>query len=265
MLAFLVLDLQGFMYSGWAVWVLIGSLLIPYSIAYTADLLRRRGARRGEDSGDSSLLVFTEVSSGEASLAKSSALDSSPRSDTVWIWVGLAFFAAYAVVRIVWALLNGADVDWTVAVALVAVAGLATILPSAIGWQRFRRSAIRIGGSVTAWPTLRTDQFASELYRSRPGAIIPQDLILAATESAVSVWTTYREPKLLLSLPRDAATIRAVTLTDRLGSTGIRIEHHGGEDSSSFDLVVRRTGTLTYFRANEGTVRRCVEDMALRR
>jgi hypothetical protein len=91
MITFLVLDIQGFMYSGWAIWVLIASLLIPYSIAYTADLLRRREARRGEDlSGDSSPLVFTEASSGEASLAKSSALDSSPRSDTVWIWVGLA-------------------------------------------------------------------------------------------------------------------------------------------------------------------------------
>ncbi|MFE4950511.1 hypothetical protein ACFQ9V_10435 [Leifsonia sp. NPDC056665] len=262
-LGFALVDVQGFMSSPWAFWLLMASLFIPYSIVYTADTLRRREARTAvTPSGDSSPLVF--ASSADPKPEKVS-VDSgrSSGSSAAWIWVGLVLVVAYAVVRVALALANDGDFDWTVVVALFAVVCIATIMPSVIAWQRFRRSALRIDDSI-AWPTLRTDQFASQLHRSRPGAVIPQDLILSATESAVNVWTTEREPRLLLSLPRDTATtVRPVTTADRLGSTGVVLERHVDGQVEAFELIVRRRGVFTYFRTDHATAERCSDDIAI--
>ncbi|MCI0158905.1 hypothetical protein KNO15_19560 [Leifsonia shinshuensis] len=263
MFGFLLFDIQGFMQSGWAIWVLLACLFVPYALGYTADMLRRREARRGEEpAGDASPLVLVRGASGVGPIGESSLSRRGARSSNLWIWVGLVLVIAYAVFRIVWALANGAVFDWTAVIALVALAAVAIILPSATTWQRFRRSAGMIGGSAVAWPTFRTDQFAAELHRSRPGATIPQDLILSASESAVSVWTTEREPKLLVSLPRDATTtIRAAKIRDRLGSTGIRIDHQEGADEYAFELVVRRRGIFTYFRTDQTTAEMCASEI----
>lgn len=260
---FLLFDIQGFMQSGWAVWVMCACLVIPYALGYTADMLRRREARRGEDPvGDASPLVLVSASNRVGPQRESSPARRGARSSNLWIWVGLVLVIAYAVLRIVWALADGAVFDWTAVIALVAAAALAIILPSAIAWQRFRRSAATTEESAVAWPTFRTDQFAAEIHQSRPGATIPQDLILSASESAVSVWTTEREPTLLVSLPRDATTtIRGAKISDRLGSTGIRIEHQEGANTYAFELVVRRKGIFTYFRTDQTTAELCAGEI----
>ncbi|KQR50760.1 hypothetical protein ASF88_16120 [Leifsonia sp. Leaf336] len=261
---FAIFNVQGFMNSTWAFWALMACIFVPYSILYTADMLRRREARRGGGSaGDASPLVFAGGLSPDESEGASSATHSGVRSSTAWIWGGLVLVIAYAGFRIAWALVNGAQFDWTAVVALVVAAGLAIIHPSALGWQRFRRSVRSIGSQAVAWPTFRTDQFAGELHVSRPGATIPQDLILLASESTVSVWTTEREPKLLLSLPRDVNTkIRAMSVSDRLGSTGVRMERQDGPDSHAFDLIVRRRGIFTYFRTDQATAQLCAAEIA---
>ncbi|WP_158864176.1 hypothetical protein [Leifsonia sp. AG29] len=263
MVGFAILDIQGFMRSSWAFWVLMVCLFVPYSLAYTADIFRRREARTAVSSaGDASPLVFASSSSVPLSEPEIGRVESASRSHYGWIWVGFAAFVAYAAFRIAWALAGGAAFDWTAVIALVAIVCFASIMPSVVAWQRFRRAVLRIDKARATWPAFRTDQFATELHRSRPGATIPQDLILSASNSTVDVWTAEREPRLLVSFPRDAATtLNAFASVDRLGSSGVRIERHDGHSVEPYEFIARRKGVLTYFRTDEATAQRCAEEL----
>lgn len=263
-IGFAIVNIHGFMYSPWAFWVLIVCLFVPYSIAYTADILRRREARGAETySGDSSALVFPSLPNSPSQGEEKASSASSSRSSATWIWVCLALVAAYAAVRLASSLANGVELDWTTLAAVVVVACLAVIMPSAIAWQRFQRSVASLPDALATWPAFRTDQFAAELHQNRPGATIPQDLILVATGSAVNVWTNERAPRLLLSLPRDpATTVRATIARDRLGSTGVRLERHSGIQVEAFELVVRRKGIFTYFRTSQETAERFLRELS---
>ena len=81
-------------------------------------------------------------------------------------------------------------------------------LHTSAGWRRL---------CVTVLPTRFISSGRAQLF--------PQDLIVSLSATDISVWTTDSETRLLLSLPRDAETaVSSVRISDRLGSTGIRLE-----------------------------------------
>lgn len=261
-LGFAVVNIQGFMRSGWALGTLLACLFIPYSIAYVIGMLRRREARGSGNDGDASPLVFAGGPHDAVSRPQPAAPAHDGVTATTWIWIGLAAVTAYGVFRFAWAMANGASLDWTLVVALVIVACAAAIMPSAIAWQRFLRASARIGGAGSVWPVFRTDQFAEELHRSRRGAVVPQDLILVSDVSGLSVWTTEREPRCLVAMPLDGAvTVRSLALSDRLGRAGVCLRWTGDGETDTFELVTRRKGVFTYFNAGSDTPQRCVEDI----
>lgn len=261
-LGFAIVNIQGFMHSGWAVWILAACILVLYSIAYVTDVIRRREARGSDMDGDSSPLIFADGSKVAEPGPQPVSSGRNGVSTTTWIWIGLTAVVGYGIVRFAWDMANGVSVDWTVVVALVVVACAAAIMPSAIAWQRFLRSVASIGDLRAAWPVFRTDQFAEQLHRSRPGAIIPQDLVLIADASHLSVWTAEREPRRLVSLPLDGSvTVRSAVLSDRLGKAGVRVQRTVAGETDAFELVSRRKGVFTYFNAGLDTAQRCVDDI----
>lgn len=262
-IGFAILNIQAFMRSVWAVWTLLGCVLTIYSIAYVADWLRRREARSSVNpAGDSSPLIYAGVADTGGAGSRVVATTRSRGPVTRWIWVGLIVVAGYAGFRFAWAMANGAGFDWTIVVALVLVAASAVVMPSVVAWQTFQRSAAQVGGSGTSWPVFRTDQFAEELHRVRPGATIPQELMIVGNESEVAVWTTERQPRLLLSMPRDASTgITAVAAHDRLGTTAVRLERKENGQTVAFDLIVRRKGSFTYFRVDQAVAQQCASEI----
>jgi hypothetical protein len=161
---------------------------------------------------------------------------------------------AYAVFRVSWALALGGSFDWTIVVSLAVVIPIATIVPSVIAWQRFLDATSKVAGAQFVWPVLRTDQFATELHHHRPGIIIPQDLALVVVGRELAIWTTERKSRRILALPLDSATeISGTTVQDRMGFAAIRLVRRDQSHTDSFELIVRRKGLLTYFRADQST------------
>jgi len=247
--AFALVNVNAFMRSSWALWTLIASVFTIYSIGYVADIIRRREAGTGlSPTGDGSPLVVANADSQRIVLTAQPHVRT-----TTWvvasIWAGTLVVLLYAAFRFWWMLANGVALDWTLVVAGALLICFAAVLPSIVGWRRFRLAVAGLADAGHAWPTFRTDQFADSLHQLRPGAVIPQDLLLLVSDSRISVWTTERVPRLLISLPRSApTTLAAVELADRLGSLGMRIGYRANGEIWTFDLVLRRRGALTYFR-----------------